>query len=174
MSCLPSPHRAERRARFETAPTRSTRFSTQPANRNRIDGDLPITTCSNCFRPSRSVLPWGWTFEEAATPLVARNAQGASGETLQQFTLENRRKTAGSSAILAALLRHPTYALASTLLEAKHRCNKKLQPGCAEAVEDENSLWKAKEKTGKTAADSSRRQLKPGEVLTAPSAASRI
>lgn len=40
----------------------------------------------------------------------------------------------------------------STLRHGPGKCNKELQPGCAEAVEEPDSLWKAQEKAGENAA----------------------
>ena len=70
---------------------------------------------------------------------------------LQQFTLENRR----SRQFCRNLQQAPKTShacTASTVLEPAEARNKKRGPSCAEAVEDEDSLWKALEKTGKFSA----------------------
>jgi len=71
---------------------------------------------------------------------------------LQQFTLENRR----SRQFYRNLQQAPKTShacTASTVLEPVDARNKKCGHGCAEAVEDEDSLWKALEKDGKIPAD---------------------
>jgi hypothetical protein len=71
-----------------------------------------------------------------------------SYETLRQFTLENCRKPHPQQS-MAALLEQPTHALRATLLEPGIHGNRKPMLGCAQAVDDENSLWKEKEKKEK-------------------------
>jgi hypothetical protein len=98
MSGLPSPREAERRA-FRNRTHVEYSFLDALCNRDRQTGiyrsQVAVIAVSQPLSPSV-----GGTFEEAATPLVAHNARGAFRETLQQFTLENRRMTTGSSAIM--------------------------------------------------------------------------
>jgi hypothetical protein len=71
----------------------------------------------------------------------------ASGKPLQQFTLENRWQAPtfrnhGSAQDIPR-------STGGTLLEGLANRNNKLMFGCEEPVEDEDSLWKGKEKPGK-------------------------
>ncbi|HTZ97048.1 MAG TPA: hypothetical protein VMB18_11660 [Terriglobales bacterium] len=81
--------------------------------------------------------------------MVAHNAQWRMRETLPAIHPRELPENNQLPAIVAALFRHLTYALASTLLEMEGSCNKKLQADCAETVEQKNCLWKVKEKAEK-------------------------
>jgi hypothetical protein len=65
-------------------------------------------------------------------------------ETLRRFTLENRRKRQFCRNLTALKTSH--VCTGDTLLELRNVRNRKFRPGCAQAVQDRYSLWKALEK----------------------------
>jgi hypothetical protein len=92
-----------------------------------------------------------------------RNAPEHVLGTSRQFTLENRRVPPALLQSPSRLCRHLTCALFSTVLECENDRNKKSVLCCEEAVEDRDSLWKAKEKTRKILRHrSARHTKKPG------------
>jgi len=102
------------------------------------------TTRSDCFKPIAQSFQWGRASEEAATPGYPQTRISH----LWKPSSSSPSRTAGTISS-TAIRTSPATSHArnfGTLLEQRNGCNRKLQPHCAEAVEDESSLWKGKEK----------------------------
>jgi len=91
--------------------------------------------------------------EEAATPGVPQESAMTHLWKPSSSSPSRTTGTASLFAICGSALEQLTHALAGTVLEKQILGNRNLTADCAEAVEDGNSLWKAKEKTEKIATD---------------------
>jgi hypothetical protein len=155
-----SPSRAADRARSGTQSWRKINAA-QASHPSRIARGRQASSAGSAIRRTvvRESRPAGIAVAGGSVPFCeedsvrrpqrpgVRNAPEHVFGTSQQFTLENRRVPPALLQSPSSLCRHLTFALLSTVLECEDDRNKKSALCCEEAVQDRDSLWKAKEKT---------------------------
>jgi hypothetical protein len=86
-------------------------------------------------------------------------------ETLQQFTLGNRRKTPGIFPMLQQALKTSSRLRGSNVPQQHPSLKGKNIGGCDKTVEDGDILWKEQEKPGKTEDNTHHRDTEPNQLL---------
>ncbi len=131
----PSPLPRRRAFYFDRAP-KSASFSTRLRT---------ARSAVHWERPRFGLALWGRHSKEAATPGQPSSRIKRFLEPSRQFTLENCREPLAFSMLRQVASNIPRLRV-SNLPEAHRHLKRKLRLHCEQTVQDENLLWKAREK----------------------------